>query len=181
MPFDMLPIIETLEAGNTQGAGRAVKDGRCATIGAAGDHCAVLIGDRGLPPMDDNGPIKKYPFQGANEEGGYCLFPDELENDEHVFFHGTAEANLPSIIDNGFRIAGSLPSVSFARTSALALRYACAARTGSSPNGCVLAVRFDSLDNVRCTEESFGIHVYRFDQQPIVIGYCVVPAAYVFR
>src|SRR3712207_2304137 len=95
--------------------------------------------------MNEKTQIKEYLFQGANEEGGYRLFPDELEDDEYVFFHGTAEGNLQSILENGFRIAGSLPSVSFARNSSLALRYACNSRSENSPRGCVIAVRFHCL------------------------------------
>jgi hypothetical protein len=131
--------------------------------------------------MGHNLPIQEYPFQGANEEVGYRLFPDELEDDDHVFFHGTAEENLQSIVDNGFRITGSLPSVSFARGSGLALQYACKARSDTSPNGCVLAVRFRYLTKPGITSEPFGIHVYKLDQQPMIIGYCIVPAGYVFR
>jgi hypothetical protein len=59
--------------------------------------------------------IKEYPFNGANEENCYRLFPDEIENDEQVFFHGTAEGNLQSIIGDGFRIPDQLKSISFAK------------------------------------------------------------------
>jgi hypothetical protein len=31
------------------------------------------------------------------------------------------------------------------------------------------------------TREGFGLQVYTFDPQPVVIGYCIVPADYVFR
>jgi len=120
----------------------------------------------------------EYLFRGASEENGYRLFPAELESDDLVAFHGTAETNLRSIIDNGFTFAGSLHSLSFAKNSSLALKYACDARTEASPNGCVLAVRFASLDNV--VVETSIIHVHRLDQQPEVIGYCVVPADYPF-
>jgi hypothetical protein len=137
-------------------------------------------GIRGYP-MDDDISIKEYLFQGANEDSGYRLFPDELENDDHVFFHGTAAGNLQSIIATGFKIAGSLPSISFARSCSLALSYACSARTEASPNGCILAVRFSCLGKPYIVSESFGIHVYNLDQQPALIGYCIVPADYVFR
>ena len=122
----------------------------------------------------------KYSFGLANEENGYRLFPAVLEDDEHVFFHGTAEVNLESIIGGGFKIQGALASVSFAKNSALPLRYACDARSTASPNGCVLAVRFECLDKPEIKREHFGLHVYKFDPQPVVIGYCVVPASYKF-
>ncbi len=129
--------------------------------------------------MADKMPIC-YPFPRAIGENGYRLFPDLLENDEFVAFHGTAEANLSSIIGNGFIFAGSLQSLSFAKTSALALGYACRARREASPNGCVLAVRFGLLDRPGIVVETSVIHVYKLDEQPQVIGYCVVPADYRF-
>ncbi|HZL67370.1 MAG TPA: hypothetical protein VFC29_08570 [Candidatus Limnocylindrales bacterium] len=131
--------------------------------------------------MGQTDSIKQYPFGRANAENDYRLFPDELEDDEQVFFHGTAEANLESIVGGGFKIQGALPSVSFAKTSAVPLRYACEARSPASPNGCVIAVRFGSVDRPGIARESFGLHVYTFDPQPVVIGYCIVPADYVFR
>ena len=124
--------------------------------------------------------IKKYPFGKPNDESGYRLFPGDIENDELVFFHGTAAANLEPIVNEGFNIEGNLPSVSFARSSGLSLRYACEARSAASPDGCVIAVRFASIDKPEIKSELFGIHVYKFDPQPKVIGYCIVPTGYVF-
>ena len=110
-----------------------------------------------------NGPaaIIQYPFQGANENNGYRLFPAALEDDPLVYFHGTAEGNLEAIIGNGFAFARDLRSVSFALNSDLALRYASEARTDASPNGCVLAVRFNDLENVAV--ETSIVHVYRMN------------------
>jgi hypothetical protein len=125
--------------------------------------------------------IRKYSFGQPSDENGYRLFPDELEDDPLVFFHGAAMANLESIVNEGFKIQGALPSVSFGRTSALPLRYACEARSAGSPEGCVIAVRFKSIEKPEIKSEAFGIHVYRFDPQPEVIGYSIVPADYVFR
>ena len=129
--------------------------------------------------MADKMPIC-YPFPRAIVENEYRLFPDHLESDEFVAFHGTAEANLSSIISNGFIFAGSLQSLSFAKTSALAWGMSVSARTGASPNGCVLAVRFGLLDRPGIVVETSVIHVYKLDEQPEVIGYCVVPADYRF-
>lgn len=122
-----------------------------------------------------------FPFPVAPADTDYRLFQDSLENDEHVFFHGTAEGNLASILVNGFRVAGVLLSVSFARNSSLSLGYACNARNSSSPNGVVIAVRYESLDKPFIKQESFGLHVYCFSEQPEIVGYCVVPASYVHR
>ena len=38
--------------------------------------------------------IEKYPFGQPCDDNGYRLFPDEIEDDGLVFFHGTAEADL---------------------------------------------------------------------------------------
>ena len=122
----------------------------------------------------------EYPFRTPNEDSGYRLFPSEMENDEHVAFHGTAEAKLQSIVDHGFRICGELESVSFAKNSNLALKYACDHRTQASPNGCVIVVRFESLNMGGMKVETSVIHIYKFLQQPKILGYCVVPADYEF-
>ena len=41
--------------------------------------------------------IKEYEFQSLGEENNYQQFPDEIENNEHIFFYGTAEANFENI------------------------------------------------------------------------------------
>lgn len=131
--------------------------------------------------------VPEYPFLGANAQNGYRVFPAALENDKNVFFHGTAETTLTSILSNGFiipslRNPASLPSISFATESSLPLRYACEARNAaSSPNGCIIAARFDDLTKPGIKVESFGIHVYKFDKQPQIVGYCIIPAAYLFE
>ncbi|SDZ16447.1 hypothetical protein [Nitrosomonas sp. Nm33] len=124
---------------------------------------------------------KEYPFPSTPEKNGYRLFPDDMENDGHIFFHGTAEKNLVSILNNGFRISGNLQSVSFARESSLSLRYACEARDNSSPQGAVIAVRYACLNKPYIGQEGFGLYVYDLNVQPQIVGYCLVPANYVFR
>jgi len=44
----------------------------------------------------------------------------------------------------------------------------------------VLAVRFGILDRPGIVVETSVIHVYTLDAQPEVIGYCVIPADYLF-
>jgi hypothetical protein len=132
-------------------------------------------------PMDDAAEpatrdVAVYPFPDSPERDGYRLFPIELENDPLVAFHGTAEGNLQSIIHQGFRFEGGLPSCSFARGSPLALGYACKKRSEASPNGCVVVVRFRSFDAVKV--ETSIVYVYRPDRMPDVVGYCIVPASY---
>ena len=126
----------------------------------------------------ENETVTQYPFLGPTEENNYRVFPDVLENDPAVFFHGTAEGNLPSILSEGFMFKGQLRSVSFSRDSAVPLGYACKQRTEVSPNGCIIAVRFDRLSDWKVREEAFGIHLDSLEKQPIIIGYCIVPAEY---
>jgi hypothetical protein len=126
---------------------------------------------------EENAP-KEFPFPSDPESADYRLFPDDLESDALVFFHGTAESKLQSILENGFRISGPLPSVSFGRNSSLCLGYACNARGGLSPKGVVIAVRFWRLGGPHIVQESFGLHVYDLSNPPQIIGYCVVPESY---
>jgi hypothetical protein len=114
--------------------------------------------------MSNSEKIKKYSWP--------LEFPDEWEEDKHVFFHGTKDTNRQSIIERGFLSAAEqaamendkteasdgaprqsgltdvgvpLVSVSFFDTSRPALGYACKSRSTSSPCGCVFAVRYDCL------------------------------------
>jgi hypothetical protein len=123
---------------------------------------------------------REYPL-GVPQQNEYRVFPDELENDPDIFFHGTEERVLQAIRDEGFRFPDRprAQSVSFSRVSSLALGYASGKRSNASPNGVVIAVRF-AVDNrsVR-REQAFGLHVDRFDPQPEIVGYCIVPASYV--
>lgn len=123
--------------------------------------------------------MKEYPFLNPCEKTGYRMFPDELENDDDVFYHGTSEANRQPILEGGFKIIGKLPSVSFAKSKVLALDYACKKRSDTSPKGCVFAVRFEREENPAVVRDAVGIHLYREDRQPDIVGYCVVPATFV--
>ena len=126
--------------------------------------------------------IKEYPFPWPHEEIGYNLFPQSLENDELVAFHGTARENLQPIMEVGFKFARTLQSLSFAKESAFALPFACRARSEASPEGCVIAVRFKPpLQRAGITVEPGVIHVFNLQEKPEVIGYCIVPADYDFR
>ena len=114
----------------------------------------------------------KYPI-----EQDYKIFPEELENNSSVYFHGTSERIFQFIKKDGFRIVEGAPSLSFSRESSLALRYACEKRDETSPNGIVIAVEY-STNLPFIKQEYFGIHVYSTDVQPLIIGYCIVPANY---
>lgn len=88
--------------------------------------------------MENGEQVREFPFLSAGDENFYRQFPEDLEDSEQVFFHRTAEQTLSSILNRGFIISGSLASVSFAKNSALALKYACEARNRISPMGCDL-------------------------------------------
>ena len=78
---------------------------------------------------------KEISFPNPTDKTGYRVFPDEMENDPLIFFLGTAASNLRPIVAGGFRPVKALTSISFARTSSLALRYACEGRAPASPRG----------------------------------------------
>jgi hypothetical protein len=125
---------------------------------------------------------REYPF-GTPRDNEYRLFPDELENDPEIFFHGTEERVLQAIRSGGFSFPdpSKAQSVSFSRDSSLALGYASDKRSAASPQGCVIAVRFGADNRSLRREEPFGLHVDRFDPQPEIVGYCIVPADYDHR
>jgi hypothetical protein len=107
------------------------------------------------------------------------VFPDDLEQDPEVFFHGTDRRFLESIVADGFRFPppDKARSVSFARNSSVPLGYA----SGLGADGVVIAVRFNASNRSVRREESFGLHIDAFDPQPEIVGFCVVPADYVHR
>jgi hypothetical protein len=126
--------------------------------------------------------VREYPFK-TPRDNQYRVFPDELENDPEIFFHGTEERVLEAIRSDGFKFPDppKAQSVSFARDSSLALGYASDKRSIASPKGCVIAVRFGVDNRSLRREEPFGIHVDSFDPQPEIVGYCIVPADYDHR
>lgn len=127
-------------------------------------------------------PPKEFTFPNPTEESNYQVFPDEMENDPKIFFHGTAEANLSPIVVEGFRPVKPLTSISFARRSSLALRYACERRCPESPNGCIIVVRFSGgIKTPGIEEASMGVHVCDMSRLPEIIGYCIVPNTYLFQ
>ena len=89
--------------------------------------------------------IKIHPFNEPNDQRGYRIFPEEMEGDSNILFHGTAKDNYLSIAENGFQLKREAPSISFANNSSLALKYACESRMGALSKGVVIAVRFDEL------------------------------------
>ncbi|MCC8950416.1 hypothetical protein H8A97_36435 [Bradyrhizobium sp. Arg62] len=125
----------------------------------------------------------EHPFGTPGEHNGYRIFPDQLANDAHVYFHGTEFRVLQAILEEGFRIPPLplAPSVSFSPTSNLALSYACSKRSAASPEGVVIVVRFQPDNRSRVRRDPSILYVDHFDPQPEIVGYCIVPADYVFR
>jgi len=122
----------------------------------------------------------EYPFPDDPAATGYRVFPPKLEDDDHVFFHGTADAYRDMILADGFKIPSPplAPSVSFARTSALPLRYASEARSESSPNGCIFVVRYEDLARESLRVEASMLHDYTSIDRRESSRYCIVPAGY---
>jgi hypothetical protein len=125
----------------------------------------------------------EHPFGTPSQYNDYRIFPDELANDPHVFFHGTERRVLQAIIDEGFAIPPPplAPSVSFSPAPNLALSYACSKRSEVSPEGVVIMVRFQSDNRSRVRRDPSILYVDHFDPQPEIIGYSIVPADYVYR
>jgi hypothetical protein len=127
--------------------------------------------------------VETFPFPADPKAVGYIVFPACLEDDPHVFFHGTAAVLLPSICKVGFIPNHPLTSVSFAKNSPLALRYACEKRDSTSPEGCVIAVRYEDLNRPGLKIEPDVskpeiLHDYTREPPPVVVGYSIVPATY---
>lgn len=128
-------------------------------------------------------PALKFPFLEPADKG-YCLFPDDWESNELIFFHGTSATAAKQIDIDGFKAPITLPSVSFSKTSALALKYGCEHRSEESPDGCVIAVQYDTL--VGLDVGPSVVHDYRLKNDrtlqcgPKLIGYYCIPADYDF-
>ncbi|NTI46631.1 hypothetical protein G6L94_31020 [Agrobacterium rhizogenes] len=130
--------------------------------------------------------IVEYPFPGSThmEELHYCVFPDKLENDERVLFHGTLADDFEKIKRDGFKSAvqlgnaRGLGSVSYAKQSSAALSHI----RNRHPNDkvIIIAVQFDSATTRRgMVANASDIHVYD-GTQPNIVGFCKVPSEYQF-
>lgn len=126
--------------------------------------------------------IKEYSFNAIGEEHKYRQFPDELENDLKIYFHGTAQANFKNIKEQGFRYkeAGNLTSISFAKNSSLALRCACEARDKESPNGILIMVDISNISPERIGGLGEDVIHLALQFKPKIIGYCIIPHSYKF-
>lgn len=120
-------------------------------------------------------------FPGADEDRGYRIYPQDLEEDPAVFFHGTSERNLDSIIQNGFWLGPKSGSTSFAHQSDLALRWAADARKQVGEAGCVIAVRITNPTANGIRKEGFGVDVWSLAAMPTPEAFCIIPSNYVYR
>lgn len=121
-----------------------------------------------------------YEFPCPNEENGYKIFPNILEDDPLVYFHGTSLKNLESIISGGFKSFPPLSSVSYAKQSNYSLSHWYSKR-GATEDGVVFAVRFETLAAPGIKENNLDIHVYDLKIQPDIIGYCIIPYKFVYK
>jgi hypothetical protein len=111
---------------------------------------------------------------------GFEIFPRKIEDCEHTFFHGTSDANAQAIMKNGFLLGAKSGSVSFSERSPLALRYACDARTPTTPDGGVLVVYYPSLKGLDAKRMGglLDDRTTTSQSQRRIVGYCLIPACY---
>lgn len=122
--------------------------------------------------------LPAFEFEKPTDRDAYRVFPAALENDSSVYFHGTSETFLDSIIAEGFKTPPSKVRPSFAAQSGLALGYACSKR--GSDCGCVIAVRFPNVEHSSLEHFMGGLHYSpSMGPQPEIIGFVIVPQSYV--
>jgi hypothetical protein len=129
--------------------------------------------------MSDTEP-KEYPFPKNPAETEYRIFPPELEQDKHVWFHATTIAKFELIKAEGFKITreNGLDSVSFAETSTTALDHAMRKSLDEPAEYCIIAARYESLERKGLKVNASDLHDYTLDPQPSIIGVSRIPASY---
>src|SRR5262245_23019848 len=121
--------------------------------------------------------ITEYKFPAKPGENGFRLFPDKVEDDPNVVFHGTPYRNFDSIIAENVWLTGKSKCASYANKSAGALQYACSNRQGAQ--GCIFVAQFKCNEGVKgIAVEVSHTHVYIEDARPEIIGFMVVPKEY---
>lgn len=134
----------------------------------------------------------KYKFPWPNEEKGYSLFPQNIEDNQNILFHGTPARNFDSIVNNGFKSTKEcgegtdsnfvLPSTSYAKNSNQSLSHVCERRSKNQDEEFVVfAVKFQSINQQGIRNNNIDIHVDDSNIQPEIIGYCCVPTDYEFK
>lgn len=134
----------------------------------------------------------EFPFSTEDlEKNEYKVFSAEFEDNENMVFHGTNYSFFENIKEEGVKINGGLPSISFASNSGLALSYACDKRNDDSC-GVVLAVNISSYRVVNEGDKSYVIkdgehpitkngnvyHLCKHADKLDIIAYCLIPKEY---
>lgn len=125
--------------------------------------------------------MREFEFPWPNDEKGYKIFPDVLENDPFVLFHATPKKNLQAILKEGFKAFPPLESVSYAKSSMYCLTHIFVNRRKLTEEEVVIAVRFETLGQQGIKENLSDIHVYKPEIQPEILGYCTIPLTYEYR
>ena len=125
----------------------------------------------------------EFDFPGDPAAKNYCIFSDDLENNQLVLFHATPAANMELIIKQGFKIPDSkdingLQSVSFAKRSVLALTHAMLKRQNEPGEYCIFVVLYENINRIGITNNIDDIYDYTMQPPPSIIGYCIVPSEY---
>ena len=125
--------------------------------------------------------VTYYPFPDNIEDKEYRVFPDEMENDPNIFFHGTALENFEGIVLKGFILEPPLVSVSYAKTSAGAIQYA-----ATHENGIIIAVQFENMNAPGLVIGPYIAHTFIDPssgkrEEPTIIGVCKIPCEYIHR
>jgi hypothetical protein len=127
--------------------------------------------------------LQCYPFVvDTLKERGYRVFPDTLENDDHVFFHATAAENLKPILKEGLRpgveVGETLRTIAYGSNSLDALNHWITKRA-KGEDGVILALRFETLEELFLSEGT--PYSWALKIQPVVVGKCSVPSTYDHR
>lgn len=129
--------------------------------------------------MSNEPPVYvEFPERDTLECRGYKVFSDDLEDDELVFFHATAEENVERILKDGLRpgieLGGILYTISYARKSTEALTHWITIREGR--DGAILALKFTAHDQL--FQESGTTYSFSLKTQPTVVAICLVSSSY---
>ena len=120
----------------------------------------------------------EYKIPTDTREKGLAEFLDLTKGDPTIYFHGTTETALLSILKEGFKLTTNLLSVSFAKESNFARDCAIRKCSGESQTGAVIAVRFNNTRARGIKVENNLLYLYDLTNQPQIIQYCRISKAY---
>jgi hypothetical protein len=81
----------------------------------------------------------------------------------------------------GFQVSSTLGIRVQCQKQRLLLDAPFTGRSSLSEEAVVIAVRFETLAEQRIEEGHSGIHVYKPEIQPEILGYCTVPVTYMHK